>query len=355
LPKQGIAQNRILNKDPLSDKCLSYDCSARILIQNSHSHSKFKIQNFQNSYICINIVGTKLMQNSTNTIKYFLAYVRKSLEDSYPAQEARAICHLLLENILGLPPAALYASPEKHVEAAQEQQIMEATAQLGQKRPIQQVLGMAEFYGLTMLVDEHVLIPRPETEELVDWVVSSRQPLACGGSSGAPKLRVLDVGTGSGCIAVALAKNLPDAATYAWDISEEALDVARKNAARSGVQIHFEATDILHPPQLHKLKYDLIVSNPPYVCESEKEQMHDNVLRYEPPLALFVRDDNPLVFYAAIAGFAQKTLSDSGEVFVEINEKLGQEVVSVFSCSGFSSVELRRDINGKPRMVRAKR
>ncbi|MDR1342781.1 MAG: peptide chain release factor N(5)-glutamine methyltransferase [Prevotellaceae bacterium] len=292
------------------------------------------------------------MQNSAHTIKYFLDYARQSLEGSYPAQEARAICHLLLENTLGMTAAALYASPEKPVEAAQEEQLTEAIAQLRQKRPIQQVLGKAEFYGLTMLVDEHVLIPRPETEELVAWVAKSCQPPASAGSS---TLRVLDVGTGSGCIAIALAKNLPAAAVHAWDISEKALSVARQNAMRSGVQVRFEKMDILHVPQLHGQKYDVIVSNPPYVCESEKEQMHDNVLRYEPPLALFVRDDNPLVFYAAIADFAQKALSNGGEVFVEINEKLGQETAEVFARSGFSSVELRRDVNGKPRMARAKR
>ncbi|MDR1024059.1 MAG: peptide chain release factor N(5)-glutamine methyltransferase [Prevotellaceae bacterium] len=295
------------------------------------------------------------MQNSAHTIKYFLNYIRQNLEDSYPAQEARAICHLLLENTLGMTPAVLYASPEKHVEAAQEQQLVEAVAQLRQKRPIQQVLGKAEFYGLTMLVDEHVLIPRPETEELVAWVAKSCQPLASVGSLGNSALHMLDIGTGSGCIAIALAKNLPAAAVHAWDISEKALHVARQNAVRNGVQIHFEKMDILHVPQPRSQKYDVIVSNPPYVCESEKAQMHDNVLRYEPPLALFVRDDNPLVFYAAIAGFAQKALSDGGEVFVEINEKLGPETMEVFTRSGFSSVELRRDINGKPRMARAKR
>lgn len=295
------------------------------------------------------------MQNSMHTIKYFLGYTQKSLEDLYPAQEAKAICHLLLEHILGMATAALYAWPEKLVGAAQGRQIEEATAQLRQSRPIQQVLGKTEFCGLTMLVDERVLIPRPETEELVAWAVESSQTRTSGGSSASPTLRVLDIGTGSGCIAVALAKCLPHATTSAWDISEEALSVARQNATLNGVNIRFANVDILNTSALPTQVFDLIVSNPPYVCESEKAHIRDNVLRYEPHRALFVRDDNPLVFYSAIADFAQKALRDGGEIFVEINENLGQETAAVFTRSGFPTVELRRDVNGKPRMVRAKR
>jgi release factor glutamine methyltransferase len=288
------------------------------------------------------------MQNSTHTIGYLLSSVRQSLADLYPAREARAICHLLFENILGVAPAALYISLDAPVDAAREQRIAAAAAQLRQGRPVQQVLGSAEFYGLRFLVSEHVLTPRPETEELVEWALKSADAGAA--------LRVLDIGTGSGCIAVALAKYLPCAAAYAWDISAEALSIARKNAALNGVQVRFEERDILREaPAISAQPYDLIVSNPPYVCESEKAQMHSNVLRYEPHVALFVGDDNPLIFYDAIAAFAQKSLSESGAALVEVNEKLGREVADVFTRSGFLSVELRRDVNGKPRMIKAKR
>jgi release factor glutamine methyltransferase len=299
------------------------------------------------------------MQNSTYTIKYLLGYTRQSLADLYPAQEAKAICHLLLENILGLTPAALYISLENTVGAAQERRLKAAVAQLRQKRPIQQVLGKAAFYGLEMRVDGHTLIPRPETEELVAWALNSRRlAAAAAGGSGrreAPALRALDIGTGSGCIAIALAKHLPDAAVHAWDASEQALDIARQNAALNGVPVYFEKKDIFQISDTEIQKFDVIVSNPPYVCESEKAHMHDNVLRYEPRAALFVQDDSPLIFYDAIAGFAQRALSDGGEVFVEINENFGRETMNVFTRSGFSPVELRRDVNGKPRMVKAKR
>jgi release factor glutamine methyltransferase len=286
------------------------------------------------------------MQNSTHTIKYLLDYVRQSLAGLYPAREAQAICHLLFENILGVAPAMLYISLEKAVDAAQARRIKNAAAQLGQGRPVQQALGCAEFFGLTFLVNEHVLIPRPETEELVGWALEN--------ADGRSALRALDIGTGSGCIAVALAKRLPSAEVHAWDISEKALSVARKNARLNGVQVHFEKRNIL-TNENSKFKYDLIVSNPPYVRESEKAHMHDNVLRYEPHTALFVEDGDPLVFYSAIAGFAQTALSESGEIFVEINERLGREAVDVFTRNGFLSAALRRDVNGKPRMIRAKR
>lgn len=293
------------------------------------------------------------MQNSTHTIGHLLRHTRQSLAGLYPEREARAICHLLLEHILGVAPSKLYILPEQAVDAAQEQRVASAAAQLRQGRPIQHILGYAEFYGLRFLVDERVLIPRPETEELVEWVLTSAGAALRLLDVGAA-LRLLDVGTGSGCIAVALARRLPGAAVCAWDVSEEALTVARKNARLNGVQVHFEKKDVLCADSA-TLTYDFIVSNPPYVCESEKERMHANVLRYEPHTALFVKDSDPLIFYAAIAGLAQNALSERGKIFVEVNERLGQEVADVFRRSGFSSAELRSDLNGKPRMVSASR
>lgn len=303
------------------------------------------------------------MQNSTHTIGHLLNDARQSLAALYPDGEARAICHLLFENILAMPPAALYISLDQAVDEAQERRLASAAAQLRQGRPVQHLLGYADFHGLRFLVDERALIPRPETEELVAWALQSDNANACSA------LRVLDVGTGSGCIAVTLAKRRPCAIVHAWDVSEEALSVARKNARLNGVQVHFEKKDVLRvtasrleapaslmrPTQNSEFKYDLIVSNPPYVCESEKAQMRDNVLRYEPHVALFVADGDPLIFYSAIARLAQNALSERGEIFVEVNERLGREVMEVFTRSGFLSVELRSDLCGKPRMINAKR
>ena len=298
-------------------------------------------------YLCAVTIAAQPMQHSPHTIGHLLRYTRQSLAGLYPAREAQAICHLLLEDALGISPAMLYISLEQAVEAAQAQRVLSAAAQLRQGRPIQHILGYAEFCGLKLRVDGRVLIPRPETEELVEWTLQHANAGAA--------LRLLDVGTGSGCIAVAIAKRRPDAEVCAWDVSEEALTVARKNARLNGAPVRFEKRDVLRYAGCSTPAYDFIVSNPPYVCESEKAQLHDNVLRYEPHAALFVEDGNPLIFYSAIAELAQTALREKGEIFVEVNERLGQAAMEVFIRSGFPSVALRSDVNGKPRMIRAKR
>jgi len=287
------------------------------------------------------------MQNLQHTVKSLLDFIKQQFAPLYPAQEAQALSHLLLTELLGIAPAALYISAEKKVDDSAARQVKNVVEQLQQMRPIQQILGKAAFYGMTFAVNEHTLIPRPETEELVDWIACDLRPAACG-------LRLLDMGTGSGCIAVSLAKNIPHSSVTAWDISEKALEVARKNAAENSANITFEQVDILSAqlpapsPQLN-----LIVSNPPYVCESEKAQMSDNVLRYEPHAALFVADSNPLLFYTAIADFAKRALAPNGFLYVEINATLGSRVVKMLQEKGFFDVTLRKDINGKDRMVRA--
>ena len=287
------------------------------------------------------------MQNSQHTVKSLLNFVKSKLAPPYPAQEAQALCHILFSDFLGITPAELYISLEKNIDDSSAKRVENAVEQLLQMRPIQYILGKAEFYGMTFFVNEHTLIPRPETEELVDWIVSDLRLATY-------DLRLLDIGTGSGCIAISLAKNIPHSEVTAWDISENTLEVARQNAVKNGVHVTFEQVDILnHKSSIANHKFDLIVSNPPYVCESEKAQMSGNVLRYEPHTALFVENSNPLIFYTAIADFAKKTLAQNGFLYFEINAMFGKEVVEMLKRKGFANIILKKDINGKPRMVKA--
>jgi len=205
-------------------------------------------------------------------------------------------------------------------------------------KPLQYILGKTEFYGLELKVNKHTLIPRPETEELVDWILQEDFESA------------LDIGTGSGCISISLAKN-SSAKISAMDISVEALKIAKENSGNNQVIIDFIQKDILKADTLPEV--DLIVSNPPYVLNSEKVKMKDNVLEFEPSLALFVEDDNPLVFYKKIAELAFKSLNVNGKLFFEINEQFGNEIMSILSQTGFVHIELKKDVNDKERMIRA--
>ena len=222
---------------------------------------------------------------------------------------------------------------------------------LKQQRPIQYILGETEFFGLSFKVNEHVLIPRPETEELARWVIDCYLEYHKG-----PKLKILDIGTGSGCIAITLAKHLPQAKVYALDVSENALKVAQENAWLNHVDITFLNEDMLSPntwkSDFKKLKFDIIVSNPPYVREQEKQLIKPNVLNNEPHLALFVKDDNPLLFYDVISRFAVDNLSKDGSLFFEINEYLGEDMKNLLNNYRFSNIELKQDIFKKDRMIK---
>lgn len=213
--------------------------------------------------------------------------------------------------------------------------------------PIQYLLGKTSFYGLDFEVNENVLIPRPETEELVDWILESQKSKA-----ESRKLKILDIGTGSGCIAVSLAKNLSDAKVFAIDVSEKALATAKKNAEINAVEITFISQNILETQDLGQ-KFDIIVSNPPYVRHLEKEEIKKNVLDNEPHLALFVEDNDALIFYRKIAELAQKNLSSSGQLYFEINQYLGKEMIELLETMNFKNVELRKDIYGNDRMTRS--
>lgn len=220
---------------------------------------------------------------------------------------------------------------------------------LNENEPVQHIIGSEEFCGLKFNVSSSVLIPRPETEELIRLITRDY-------SEPDEKVTILDIGTGSGCIAIVLARFLPHAAIYGWDVSEDALNVARENAYQLMADVTFELRDILQPDELPAGQiplFDCIVSNPPYVTYSEAEQMRPNVLRFEPHEALFVEDNNPMLFYEAIAAFGKRHLKAGGSCYVEINEHFGPETRAVFETNGYSQVTLLQDIHGKNRFVRA--
>ena len=228
---------------------------------------------------------------------------------------------------------------------------------LHNEKPIQYIIGETEFYRLPFYVNQHVLIPRPETEELVEWIISLPNS-----SQKEKNLNILDIGTGSGCIAISLAKNLPNASVFAIDISKKALQVAKQNAVLNEVTVEFIEYDILssniiQTPSIRgknlNLKFDIIVSNPPYVRQLERQEIKNNVLNYEPHIALFVENDNPLLFYNHIIDFAKENLTKNGKLYVEINQYLGQETVTLLKEKGFTNIELKKDLFGNDRMVRA--
>lgn len=273
----------------------------------------------------------------------------KELDDSYPKEEVDSFFYRLIEHYLGLERFVLAMQPNLTISKEKEQPLFEALAQLRSQRPVQYIIGKARFMDMDFSVDENVLIPRPETEELVRWIVEEAQNTKYEVRNG--KRTILDIGTGSGCIAVSLAKNLPDAQVFALDISEKALEVAKQNALDNNVAIRFIKADILNFDYLD-IKFDVIVSNPPYVREQEKKKMHKNVKDYEPGLALFVSDENPLKFYDAIAGSAQKILKENGTLYLEINQYLAKETEQLLRNHNFSEIELRKDMFGNDRMMK---
>jgi len=211
--------------------------------------------------------------------------------------------------------------------------------------PIQYILGNAHFYGLEFEVNENTLIPRPETEELVEWIIKNNSKI-----EGFKDLKILDIGTGSGCIAISLAKNLPHAKVFAIDVSEKALETAKKNALTNETEVTFLLKNILETDDLEQ-QFDIIVSNPPYVRNLEKEEIKKNVLEYEPHLALFVEDNDALIFYRKISELAQKNLTENGQLYFEINQYLGTEMIDLLEAKNFATIELRKDIYENDRMI----
>ncbi len=270
-----------------------------------------------------------------------------SLQSVYPADEALSIAKRLMCHICDVTPTRLLMDGLPPLTCDHHRRIEEASKRLLNHEPLQYILGEEWFCGLPFRVGSGVLIPRPETEELVDLILNTHT---------LPGGALLDVGTGSGCIAVALAKKGEWRKVYGWDISEEALSIARENVLRNGVQVQLDHVDILavNPTDFVE-SFDVIVSNPPYISVRESDSMRSNVLSYEPHTALFVPDDDPLLFYRAIAQFAHVALKDKGTLYFEINSRFGEKTCQIIRQNGFEWVELIRDMQGNDRMIRAKR
>ncbi len=269
------------------------------------------------------------------------------LESLYPPHEAEEMAYRLWAFYFNRTKVDVVLRAGEKLCEREEESLNQALQALLRGEPLQYVLGEADFYGLKFKVNAHVLIPRPETEELVKLIIEHY--------ASSPDVSILDVGTGSACIAVSLKKHLLTAEVHACDVSAAALNVAQHNAKRNGVKVDFFHDDILNPTLQTALIYDVIVSNPPYVRFSEKTQMRPNVLNYEPELALFVQDETPLLFYEAIAVYAQTVLRKGGRLYFEINEAFGEEVVLMLRRKGFANVHLLQDIFGKDRIVWAER
>lgn len=266
------------------------------------------------------------------------------LQALYDGQEAAAIAHEALHHITGLNRLERLMRKEDELNGAQAAQYETIKAGLLAARPLQYVLGTAWFMGRAYMVNENVLIPRPETEELVQWIVDEHKDAA---------ISILDIGTGSGCIPISLKLTLPAATVSSCDISESALEVAKQNAARLDAAVNFMHLDFLDVMQQGELgMYDVIVSNPPYIPLSEKETLHDNVKNHEPALALFVADD-ALLFYKAIAAFGKAHLKKSGVIYCELHRDYAQQTGAMFATAGYAHVEVRKDMHGNERMVKA--
>ena len=257
--------------------------------------------------------------------------------------ERNTFFNWLCEFELKIKPHQIVINLEKDIASSSIDYFEKAIIRLKNNEPIQYVLGFTNFYGLQINVNRSVLIPRPETEELVEWALENFNENQ--------KLNILDLGTGSGCISIALSKHLPNSKVFALDIDSAALKLANLNAKINDVKVSFFQADMLDLPKQEQ-KFDLIVSNPPYVLENEKFKIADNVLNFEPPIALFVKDKSPLVFYYAIKKILLSNLKSGGMCFLEINEAFGKEVVSIYSENGLMSVSLKKDNYGKNRMIK---
>jgi len=269
------------------------------------------------------------------------------LPPMYDRDEAKSIAQLAVQFVCNLSKSYVMLHKGHDLTLKEETSLIRVLDELRYGKPLQYVLGEADFYGMRFKVNSSVLIPRPETEELVFWALESVK------ESKERSLNIIDLGTGTGCIPIALKKNLPGAEVCACDISQEAVDTAIQNAVLNQAEVHFFQADILKESfSLLPLTFNVIISNPPYITHKEKEEMHNNVLEHEPHTALFVPDDNPLLFYKHIADFAKKHLAEEGMLFLEINEALGHETRSMLVEKGFHA-EIKTDLHGKERMIKA--
>ncbi len=279
------------------------------------------------------------------TYKEFLPYLINQLDQYYPTQEIKGFHRVIIEKKFNSSYVHILQYPDTKIPNNLLKQVDDIIKALKAYEPIQYILQETYFYGISLKLNRHVLIPRPETEELVGLAIREIQDKS---------LRMLDVGTGSGCIALALKKALPRANVDGVDKSDAALEIARKNAARNKLDVNFYKLDVLCPQPL-KRQYDIIISNPPYVLEQEKAFMQRSILEYEPREALFVKDNNPLIFYKAIIAFSNEVLVPAGRIYFEINESFHEELINLLNTKGFVDVRAKKDIRGKWRMVWGKK
>lgn len=286
------------------------------------------------------------MNFSTNKIKDIRETYLRQLEQIYSQQEAAALFDMVTEYRLGIKRIDRILNPDIRLSESEMLKIHFDIRELKKYRPVQYIFGEAWFGDLRLKVNEHVLIPRPETEELVAWMTEDLKAY--------PGISILDIGTGSGCIALSLASKLPSAEISACDISTEAFEIAGENAARLQLKINLFRMDIFGRDAWKSLPaFDAIVSNPPYVTLADKKDMQPNVLHYEPPLALFVSDENPLSYYIEILEFSKDHLNPYGRIYFEINQRFGKEIFELLSAFGFENVEVRKDLSGHDRMAAA--
>jgi release factor glutamine methyltransferase len=306
------------------------------LKRNLNLSFQYKNSRFDLPYVCV------VMPTDARSL---FNHLTSELSSQFGKEEASSITRFVIQEMLGISNADILSGKSIRIADENEERLKEVMARLQHNEPVQYVLGVAYFFGRRFHVDHSVLIPRPETEELVELIINySKNIMHCA---------ILDIGTGSGCISVTLAIELPSAKLFATDVSEKALEIAKRNAETLAAQVTFLKHDILH----EKLTgtFDVVVSNPPYISWSEKKSIADNVVNFEPHLALFVNDDDPLIFYKEIARKSHDVLKEGGLLAVEINERFGAAVAQIFLLHGFCDVAVVKDISGKDRFVKALR
>ena len=273
------------------------------------------------------------------------SYLREQLSKSYEPQEANGLARIIFCDILGQSNVDYYLCKDIDLSGNEEEKVKSILQRLEKYEPIQYIEGKKYFSGREFFVRQGVLIPRPETEELVELAAQACKPNA----------KILDIGTGSGCIAISLSKKLPEAEVHAWDISEVALEVAKQNNEQLSASVHFEQHDILTYQATGEEAFDLIISNPPYIAESEKVEMEPNVLAWEPSIALFVPDNDPLLFYRRIGELALRMLTPNGKLFFEINRAYGDATKQLLRNQGYKNIHIQKDLSGNDRFVYAER
>lgn len=281
-------------------------------------------------------------------MRNILLFIQKELDGLYSNSEIKSLSFLILEFVCKKEKQILLRDKDNEISQKERIQILEIIKELKVYRPIQHILGVSEFYGLPFIVNKDVLIPRPETEELIELILNSLSPC--------DSVNILDIGTGSGCIAISLSKHVKNSNVYAIDISSHALKIAKQNASLNHVAVHFSKEDVLsESPEsiIHQRRWDIIVSNPPYIVPSEKEKISPNVLNYEPHQALFVPEDSPLLFYKKIADIGTTHLREKGILFFETSALFGKATAEMLQAKNYREVQLLKDMSGNDRMIKA--